>query len=87
MGSVKELKKRRGVVVSKSGDKSIKVQIDYTVKHPVYSKYIKRRTRLGVHDEGNEAGIGDVVDITECRPISKSKSHRLVKVVQKAIVE
>ena len=87
MGSVKELKKRRGVVVSKSGDKSIKVQIDYTVKHPVYGKYIKRRTRLGVHDEGNEAGIGDVVDITECRPISKSKSHRLVKVVQKAIVE
>ena len=87
MGRVKELKKRRGIVVGKSGDKSIKVQIDYTVKHPVYSKYIRRRTKLGVHDEGNEAGIGDVVEITECRPISKSKSHRLVKVVQKAIVE
>ena len=87
MGTGKELKKRRGVVVSKSGDKSIKVQIDYLVKHPMYGKYIKRRTKLGVHDEGNEAGVGDTVEITECRPISKSKSHRLVKVVQKAIVE
>ncbi len=87
METGKKLKKKRGVVVSKSGDKSIKVQIDYLVKHPVYSKYIKRRTKLGVHDEGNEAGVGDTVEVTECRPISKSKSHRLVKVVQKAIVE
>jgi small subunit ribosomal protein S17 len=87
MGSAKAQKTRRGVVISKSGDKSIKVQIDYTVKHPVYSKYIKRRTKLGVHDEKNQAGIGDVVDITECRPISKSKSWRLVKVVQEAVIE
>ena len=83
----KTVKTRRGVVVTKSGDKSVKVQINYTVKHPVYGKYIKRRTKLGVHDESNLAGVGDVVDIIECRPISKSKSWRLVKVVEKGIVE
>lgn len=87
MGTVKEKKSRRGTVVSKSGDKSIKVQIDYSIKHPVYGKYIKRRTKLGVHDESNQAGIGDMVDIVECRPISKSKSWRLVKVVNKGIIE
>ena len=78
---------KRAVVVSKSGDKSITVQIDYKVKHPMYGKYIKRRTKLGVHDENNVAGIGDTVDIVECRPISKSKSFRLVSVVEKGIVD
>jgi len=78
---------KRAVVVSKSGDKSITVQIDYKVKHPMYGKYIKRRTKLGVHDENNVAGIGDTVDIVECRPISKSKSFRLVSVVKKGIVD
>lgn len=83
----KKIKTRRAVVVSRSGDKTIKVQIDYKVKHPKYGKYIRRRTRLGVHDEQNIAGIGDVVDVAECRPISKSKNWRLVRVVQKGIVE
>lgn len=85
--SSKTFKTKRGVVVSKSGDKSVRVQIDYTVKHPMYGKYIKRRTKLGVHDPENQAGIGDTVDITECRPISKSKSWRLVKVVAKGIID
>jgi small subunit ribosomal protein S17 len=85
--SLKTFKTKRGVVVSKSGDKSVRVQIDYTVKHPMYGKYIKRRTKLGVHDPQNEAGIGDTVEITECRPISKSKSWRLVKVVAKGIID
>jgi small subunit ribosomal protein S17 len=85
--SLKTFKTKRGVVVSKSGDKSVRVQIDYTVKHPMYGKYIKRRTKLGVHDPENEAGIGDTVEITECRPISKSKSWRLVKVVSKGIID
>ncbi len=85
--SSKTLKTKRGVVVSKSGDKSVRVQIDYTVKHPMYGKYIRRRTKLGVHDPQNAAGIGDTVDITECRPISKSKSWRLVKVVAKGIID
>ena len=78
---------KRAVVVSKSGDKSITVQIDYKVKHPMYGKYIKRRTKLGVHDENNVAGIGDTVDIVECRPISKSKNFRLVSVIKKGIVD
>ena len=83
----KEIKTRRGVVVSKSGDKSIKVQIDYKIKHPIYGKYIKRRTKLGVHDENNKAGLGDIVDIAECRPMSKSKSWRIIKVVKTGIIE
>lgn len=81
----KKVKKiKTGVVVSNSGDKSIEVVIDYLVKHPKYGKYIKRRTKLGVHDEANQAGVGDVVEIAECRPVSKTKSWRLVRVVKKA---
>ena len=87
MKSVKEQKIKRAVVVSKSGDKSVKVEINYKIKHPVYNKFVKRRTKLGVHDEGNAAGLGDVVEIVECRPISKSKSWRLVRVLEKAVVE
>ena len=87
MKAKKELKTRRGTVVSISGDKSIRVQFDYTVKHPMYGKYMKRRTKFGVHDESNEAGIGDTVEVVECRPISKSKSWRLVKVVEKGIID
>ena len=77
----------RGVVVSKSGNKSVTVQIDYKVKHPKYGKYIRRRTKLGVHDEQNTAGVGDTVEIAECRPISKRKSWRLLGIVKKAIIE
>ena len=87
MESAKKQKTERAVVVSKSGDKSITVQINYTVKHPMYGKYIKRRTKLGVHDEKNVAGIGDLVEIAECRPISKRKNWRLVKVLEKGIIE
>lgn len=74
----------RGIVVSDSGDKSIKVQIDYKVKHPRYGKYINRRTKLGVHDEQNAAGVGDTVEIVESRPFSKTKTWQLVNVVSKA---
>ena len=87
MEQKKEIKTKRGVVISKSGNKSVEVQIDYTIKHPRYGKYIKRRTKLGVHDEGNAAGVGDAVEIAECRPISKTKSWRLVRVVEKGIIE
>ena len=85
--SEKTKRTKRGIVVSRSGDKSVKVQIDRKVKHPLYGKYIKRRTKLGVHDERNEAGVGDIVEITECRPISKSKSWRLIKILEKGVVE
>jgi len=73
-----------GVVISNSGNKSVKVAIDYKVRHPKYGKYIKRRTKVAVHDENNKSGIGDVVEIAECRPRSKTKSWRLVKVIEKA---
>jgi len=80
----KQRKTIRGTVVSRSGDKSIRIELTFKVQHPVYGKLVKRTTRLGVHDEKNEAGIGDLVEIIECRPMSKSKSWRVVQVVQKA---
>jgi small subunit ribosomal protein S17 len=87
MEAVKKQKIKRGTVISKSGDKTVKVRIDYLVKHPMYGKYIKRSTNLSVHDEKNAAGVGDVVTITECRPLSKSKSFRLIEVIEKGIIE
>ena len=73
-----------GVVTSTSGNKSVKVAIDYRIRHPKYGKYIKRRTKLAVHDEHNQSGVGDVIEIAQCRPHSKTKRWRLVKVVTKA---
>ena len=81
----RKLKTLTGVVISNSGDKPVKVVIDYKVKHPRYGKYVKRRTKIAVHDQKNESGIGDLVEIAQCRPYSKSKSWRLLKVVQKAV--
>ena len=83
----RKLKTVTGVVASNSGDKSIKVVVDFKVRHPKYGKYIKRRTKLGVHDEHNQASVGDVVEVAECRPYSKTKSWRLVKVVEKVVQE
>ena len=80
----RKLKTLTGVVVSNSGNKSVKIALDYKIKHPKYGKYIKRRTKIGVHDEHNQSGVGDVIEIAECRPRSKTKSWRLVKVVTKA---
>ena len=80
-----KIKSMTGLVVSRSGDKSVKVAIDYKIKHPKYGKYVRRRMKLGVHDERNQCGVGDLVEITQCRPISKSKSHRLIKVLAKAV--
>ncbi len=76
----------QGRVVSDKMEKSIVVAIERTVKHPIYGKFIKRTTKLHVHDENNACSIGDVVDIRECRPLSKSKSWTLVRVVDKAIL-
>ena len=78
-------KTRTGKVISTKMDKTITVTVERRLQHPVYGKYIKRRTRLCVHDSANETQVGDVVDIAECRPISKSKNWRLVKVVAKGI--
>jgi small subunit ribosomal protein S17 len=85
METQKKMKTLSGIVTSNSGPKSIRVTIDWTVRHPKYGKYIRRRTKLAVHDERNESKVGDLVEITECRPMSRMKSWRLIRVIQKAV--
>lgn len=75
--------RRSGTVLSRSGDKTIKVRYDYSVKHPKYGKYIRRYTVLHTHDEKNEANEGDVVEVTACRRISKTKCWRLARVLER----
>ena len=75
-----------GVITSDTRDKSCKVEIQFTVKHPKYGKYIRRRTIIQVHDEQNVAKLGDRVEIAECRPLSKTKSWVLTKVIEVAVV-
>jgi small subunit ribosomal protein S17 len=72
-----------GVVTSDKADKTITVQIERKVKHPLYGKIIKRSTKVHAHDEGNTATIGDVVTVQECRPLSKSKTWMLVETANK----
>ncbi len=79
-----KVKTLTAAVVSKSGNKSVTVAIDYKVKHPKYGKYMRRRTKLAVHDEHNQSGVGDVIEIAQCRPLSRRKSWRLLKIVEKA---
>ena len=74
----------QGKVISNKMDKSITVAIERSVKHPIYGKFIKRTTKLHVHDENNQCKEGDVVTIRECRPLSKTKSWTLVAVVETA---
>ena len=74
----------QGVVVSDKMDKSVTIQVERKVKHPLYKKYIRRSTKFHAHDENNDCRIGDTVVIEQCRPISKSKSWRLVEVVERA---
>jgi small subunit ribosomal protein S17 len=74
----------QGVVASDKGNKTIKVVVNYQMRHEKYGKYLKRRTVLHAHDEKNEAKEGDTVEIAECRPLSKTKHHRLLRIVQKA---
>ena len=70
-----------GKVVSNKMDKSATVLIERKVKHPVYGKYIRRSTKLHIHDADNACQEGDLVTIEQCRPLSKTKSWRLVEVV------
>jgi len=74
----------QGVVASDKGNKTIKVVVEYQTRHPKYGKYMKRRTVLHAHDEANAAHEGDRVEIAECRPMSRTKHHRLLRVVEKA---
>ena len=74
-----------GKVVSNKADKTISVLVERKVKHPLYGKVIRRSTKFLAHDENNECGEGDTVAIEECRPLSKNKTWRLVKVISKAV--
>ncbi len=76
------LRTKTGVVDSISGSKTVRVLISNLVKHPLYGKYIKRRTKLLVHDANEEANVGDKVEVAPCRPLSKTKSWRLIRVVR-----
>ena len=71
-----------GKVVSDKMDKTITVRQERLVKHPLYGKYIRRATTYKAHDENNTARMGDVVEITASRPVSKTKTWRLVRVVR-----
>jgi small subunit ribosomal protein S17 len=75
---------RRGVVVSSAMDKTIVVKVDTLKVHPRYKKVIRRSTKFHAHDEGNKANVGDLVRIVETRPLSKTKSWRLVEVLEAA---
>ncbi|MGC5172905.1 30S ribosomal protein S17 [Microbacterium sp. DT81.1] len=77
-------KARRGYVVSDKMDKTIVVEVEDRVKHPLYGKVIRRTSKVKAHDEQNTAGIGDLVLINETRPLSATKRWRLVEVLEKA---
>ncbi len=77
-------KTRVGKVVSNATDKTIVVAIEDNVKHPLYGKIIKKTVKFMAHDENNECGVGDKVEIMETRPISKNKRWRLVRIIEKA---
>jgi small subunit ribosomal protein S17 len=73
-----------GRVISDKMDKTITVLIERRVAHPIYKKYVKRSTKLHVHDENNECNIGDTVSVASTRPLSKSKCWKLVEIIDRA---
>jgi small subunit ribosomal protein S17 len=77
-------KTRIGVVSSNKMEKTIVVEITTLKQHPLYGRTVKRSTKFKAHDENNECGPGDTVEIMECRPLSKEKRWRLVRIVEKA---
>ena len=83
-GAEKRTRLATGKVVSNKMDKTITVMVERRVKHPVYGKYITRSSKIHAHDESNQCGIGDTVTVAETRPISKSKTWKLLEVVESA---
>ncbi|MFY9973315.1 MAG: 30S ribosomal protein S17 [Chromatiaceae bacterium] len=73
-----------GRVVSSAMDKTVTVLVERRVKHPLYGKFLRRSTKIHAHDEANACGQGDLVRVEQCRPLSKSKSWRLIEIVEKA---
>jgi small subunit ribosomal protein S17 len=85
---MKERGKRRqviGAIVSNKMDKTVIVLVERMVKHPLYHKFIRRRAKFAAHDESNTCHIGDIVRITESRPISKTKKWRVSEIIEKAV--
>jgi len=74
-----------GTVVSNKADKTVTVLVERLVKHKMYHKFLRRRTKFAAHDDRNDCQIGDKVMITESRPLSKSKRWRVIKIVEKAV--
>jgi len=77
-------KERVGIVTSNKMDKSIVVAIKRKVKHPIYGKFLNKTTKLTAHDSDNTCNVGDTVKIMETRPLSKTKSWRLVEIIERA---
>ncbi len=73
----------QGRVVSDKMDKTVTVLVERRVKHPLYGKFVRRSTKVHAHDENNECRVGDVVVVEQCRPLSKTKSWRFVKLVER----
>lgn len=77
-------KERTGVVFSNKMDKTVTVEVKWKEKHPIYGKFVNKTKKYHAHDEKNECNIGDIVDIMETRPLSKTKRWRVVKIVERA---
>ena len=77
-------KSRRGYVISDKMDKTVVVEVEDRVKHPLYGKVIRRTSKVKAHDEANAAGVGDLVTIMETRPLSATKRWRVVEILEKA---
>jgi small subunit ribosomal protein S17 len=84
MSEAKRARTLSGRVVSDKMDKTVTVVVDRKVTHPIYGKIISRRMKLHAHDENNECHTGDVVEIQECRPLSRTKSWRVTQLLEKA---
>jgi small subunit ribosomal protein S17 len=74
----------QGRVVSDKMNKSITVEIERRVKHPIYGKFVRRTTKVHAHDENNECQVGDLVVVEQCRPLSKTKKWRFIKLIDRA---
>ncbi len=81
----KKLRTLSGMVVGCRADKTINVLVERVEKHPVYGKYIKRSSKLSAHDEGNICILGDIVSITSCKPVSRTKAFKLVEISKKKL--
>ncbi|RIY32178.1 MULTISPECIES: 30S ribosomal protein S17 [Psittacicella] len=81
----KQVRTLQGRVLSDKMDKTIVVAVERRVKHPIYGKYVRKTTKLHVHDEANAAKEGDLVEIKQSRPLSKTKAFDLVRVVEKSL--